>query len=93
MDDYMRALWERFGRTASAPGLVATPYTLADAQEVLARVSGSQAFAEDFFRRYVQGHEVVDYGRLLARAGFVLQRGRPTSRGWATCRWGRQTAG
>jgi predicted metalloprotease with PDZ domain len=81
MDDYMRALWERFGRTASAPGLVATPYTLADAQDVLARVSGSPAFAEDFFRRYVQGYEVVDYARLLARAGFVL-RARLADRSW-----------
>ena len=81
MDDYMRALWTRFGRTPSAPGIVATPYTLADAQGVLADVSGSPTFADDFFRRYVHGHEVVDYGRLLARAGFVL-RARRAEQAW-----------
>jgi predicted metalloprotease with PDZ domain len=81
MDDYMRALWERHGRTKAAPGLVATPYTLADAQAVLAAVSGNPSFAEEFFRRYVLGYEVVDYGRLLARAGFVL-RPRQAGRAW-----------
>src|SRR5262249_37825403 len=28
----------------------------------------------DFFARYIEGHEVADYGRLLARAGFTLRR-------------------
>ena len=44
-----------------------------DLKAALAAVSGDAAFAEDFFARYIQGREVVDYARLLARAGFVLR--------------------
>ena len=77
LDDYMRALWTKYGKTPSPPGLVATPYTLADARNTLAEVSGNKAFAETFFSKYVEGHEVVDYGRLLARAGLVLRPRRP----------------
>jgi predicted metalloprotease with PDZ domain len=72
-DDFMRALWAKYGKTPGAPGLVATPYTVADARATLAEVSGDKAFADTFFSKYVEGHEVVDYGRLLARAGLVLR--------------------
>jgi predicted metalloprotease with PDZ domain len=37
-------------------------------------VTHDSAFANDFFRRYVEGHEVVDYARLLAPAGFLLRK-------------------
>ena len=74
LDDYMRALWARFGRLAAArPGYVASPYTLADLRTTLAEVSGDAAFAADFFDRYIEGREVVDYSSLLARAGFLLR--------------------
>jgi predicted metalloprotease with PDZ domain len=73
LDDYMRALWRRYGRTPGTAGLVTTPYTLADARSTLAEVSGDARFADTFFSRYVEGHDVVDYGRLLARAGLVLR--------------------
>ena len=39
-----------------------------DLKRALAEVSGDAAFADDFFSRYIQGHEVVDYQTLLARA-------------------------
>ncbi|MFN8059768.1 MAG: PDZ domain-containing protein [Vicinamibacterales bacterium] len=74
LDDFMRAMWETHGRPGGpAPGLVANPYTAADAQARLAAVSGNARFANDFFDRYVRGHEVVDYRRLFARAGFTLR--------------------
>ena len=74
LDDYMQAMWRRFGKPGgSAPGLVDVPYTRADARTVLAEVSGDRAFADDFFARFVEGHEVPDYVRLLARAGLVLR--------------------
>ena len=41
LDDYMKALWTKYGKTPSAPGTVATPYTAADLQTTLAEVSGS----------------------------------------------------
>jgi len=76
LDDYMRALWNRFGKPgARDAGYVATPYTRADLRRELASVSGDAAFADDFFARYIEGREVVDYGRLLARAGLVLKLG------------------
>jgi predicted metalloprotease with PDZ domain len=77
LDDFMRALWRTYGRTPGAPGLVATPYTMADLERTLGEVSGDAAFAKDFFARYIAGHDVVDYGRLLARAGLVLRQARP----------------
>ena len=70
LDDFMRAMWEQFGKPGGrAPGYVDQPYTIADAKAVLAAVAGDAAFADDFFARYIQGHEVVNYARLLARRG------------------------
>jgi len=79
LDHYMRALWQTHGKPGGrAPGLVDAPYTMADLKAVLGRVAGDSRFANDFFARFIQGREVVDYGGLLARAGFVL---RPATRG------------
>ncbi len=77
LDDLMRVMWQRFGRPGGAPGYVDKPYTMADLRAVLAEVSGDAAFAADFFDRFIQGHEVVDYQRLLSRAGLVLRRRAP----------------
>ena len=77
LDHYMRRLWQEFGRAAAAEGTVARPYTTSDLRRVLADVSGDAAFAQDFFARYIQGRDVVDYTALLARAGFVLRRRNP----------------
>jgi predicted metalloprotease with PDZ domain len=74
LDDFMRAMWQRFGKPGGhAPGYVDRPYTIADAKAALAAVSGDAAFADDFFARYIQGHEVVNYTKLLADAGLVLR--------------------
>lgn len=74
LDDFMRAMWRAHGKPGqAAPGLVATPYTTDDLKARLGEISGSRAFADEFFAKYIQGHEVVDYGKLLARAGFVVQ--------------------
>jgi predicted metalloprotease with PDZ domain len=79
----MRALWEKFGRPGTkTAGHVETPYTMSDLEAVLAAVSGDAAFAEDFFARYIEGREVMDYGRLLTRAGLIL-RPRAAGRAWA----------
>jgi len=76
LDDFMRAMWQEFGRhqTAYAP---AKPYSLADVRRVLGRVAGDQAWADDYVRRYIEGREVPDYARLLARGGFRLRKTRP----------------
>jgi predicted metalloprotease with PDZ domain len=78
LDDYMRAMWRVHGKPGGPqPGLVARPYTLQDARDRLAEVTGDRAFADDFFRRYIEGREVPDYAALLARAGFLFRRRAP----------------
>ena len=82
LDDYMQLLWQRFGRAGGAvPGVVDRPYTQADANAALAELTGDQAFADDFFDRYVDGHDVIDYAPLFERAGLVL-RPRAPGRTW-----------
>jgi len=78
LDHFMRALWQEFGKSGErVPGYVERPYTMADLKSVLARVAGDEAFARDFFARYIQGHDVVDYARLLAWAGLLVRPRRP----------------
>jgi len=82
LDDFMRAMWTTFGKPGGpAPGLVGKPYSLKDLRDVLAQVSGNRTFADDFFDKYVEGRDVVDYARLLTRAGFDLRAARPNA-GW-----------
>ena len=64
------------------PGYVETPYTIDNLKSVLAAVANDAAFAEDFFARYIQGREVVDFKPLLAKAGFIL-RARSAGRAYA----------
>jgi predicted metalloprotease with PDZ domain len=78
LDDFMRAMWQQFGKSGDrVPGYVDKPYTMADLKAVLASVSGDATFASDFFTRYIRGHEVVDYARLLALAGFLVRPANP----------------
>src|SRR6185436_141353 len=82
LDDYMQAMWRKYGKPGgSREGYVDHPYTIADAEATLAAVSGDRAFARDFFARYIQGHEVADYRRLLLRAGFTMRKRNP-GRAW-----------
>ena len=87
LDDYMRALWERFGApdgdpgAGVPPGIVTRPYTPADAEAVLGEVADDPAFAREFFARYIEGREVVDYAALLAEAGILA---RPVAPGRAS---------
>ena len=83
LDDYMRAMWSRFGASAAkSAGLVEATYTVADLKATLATVAGDATFASDFFASYIEGSDVVDYARLVSRAGFVLRPAAP-ERGFA----------
>jgi predicted metalloprotease with PDZ domain len=78
LDDFMRAMWRQYGKPGgSRDGYVDPPYPLAAAAATLAAVSGDKAFARDFFARYIQGHDVADYARMLARAGFTMKKRNP----------------
>ncbi len=82
LDDYMRLLWVTYGKPASAmSGFVARPYTLRDLRTQLAVLTKNKAFADEFFDRYVEGREVVNYERLMLQAGFVV-RPRAPEAGW-----------
>jgi predicted metalloprotease with PDZ domain len=75
LDDFMRQMWRTHGKPGGPqPGLVAKPYSVADARARLAEVTKDQAFADDFFRRYVEGTEHIDYAALLQHAGFVVRK-------------------
>jgi predicted metalloprotease with PDZ domain len=75
LDSYMRALWRKFGRSSNqTPGLVPATYTIADLESTLAELSGDPPFAKEFFTRYIHGRELVDYPRLLLRAGFLARK-------------------
>ena len=74
-DHYMNALWAQFGRPGQQePGKAATPYTHDGLMETLAQVADDRAFTNDFFSKFVGGRELVDYTRLLARAGLILRK-------------------
>ncbi|HEY6507678.1 MAG TPA: PDZ domain-containing protein [Vicinamibacterales bacterium] len=74
LDAFMRALWRMHGKPGGrVPGQVEKPYTVDDLKRALAEVAGDASFAADFFKRFIQGHDVVDYQALLGRAGFVLR--------------------
>ena len=82
LDDFMRAMWRSYGKPGGArEGYVDRPYTIADAEATLAEVSGDKAFAREFFARYIQGHDIADYPRLLSRAGFTVRK-RNAGRAW-----------
>src|SRR5690606_8978112 len=62
--------WQTHGKTE-------IPYTMADLKAALAKTTGSQDFANDFFQHYIEGRDVVDYEALLAQAGLLLRKARP----------------
>jgi predicted metalloprotease with PDZ domain len=70
LDDYMRAMWRKYGKTEH-------PYTIDSLRITLGEVTNDTGFADDFFARYIQGHEVVDYAALLEHAGILVRRARP----------------
>jgi predicted metalloprotease with PDZ domain len=78
LDDLMRALWQKHGKPGGRlGGYVDNPYSNDDVRRALGEVSGNQAFADDFFRRYVQGHDLLDYEPLLERAGLLWRPVKP----------------
>ncbi|SDY06566.1 M61 family metallopeptidase [Hymenobacter psychrophilus] len=83
LDTYMRALWQQFGSQQQnyAP---ARPYTTPDLQRVLGEVARDTAFAGQFFRQHIYGHQQPDYPALLAPAGLLVRPARPNKASLAT---------
>src|SRR5436190_520218 len=78
LDDYMRAMWLAHGKPdGPSPAIIAKPYTLKDARDRLAEVSGDRKFAADFFDKYIEGRDLPNYEKLFARVGLVLRKRNP----------------
>ncbi|HEX6981597.1 MAG TPA: PDZ domain-containing protein [Balneolaceae bacterium] len=70
LDDYMRLMWQKYGKTEK-------PYNIADLQQTLAEVTDSTQFAEQFFEEHIYQGNHIDLKPLLANAGFLLQKANP----------------
>ncbi len=70
LDDFMQALWRKYGQPEK-------PYTLTDLEETLAEVSGDKVWAHQFFRSSIYGSELPDFAPLLAKAGLELRKAKP----------------
>jgi len=87
LDDFMRAMWRVHGKPPGArPGYVAHPYTIGDAEQRLAEVSGDASFAKEFFASYIQGRQAPDFAALLEPAGLALQKLHPGQAWWGDLR-------
>jgi predicted metalloprotease with PDZ domain len=70
LDDYMKAVWKKYGKTEQ-------PYSISDLQETLGEVTDSTEFADSFFNQYIRDGKHIDLKPLLEEAGFVLQKAQP----------------
>ena len=70
LDDFMRRMWVKYGKTERA-------YTLDDVRRTLGEAVGNPAYADDVFRRYIMGSDLPRYESLLAAAGMLLRRAKP----------------
>ncbi len=70
LDDYMKAMWEEYGRPER-------PYTMEDLEKTLGKITKDTAFAHQFFASYIRGTDVMNYKELLAHAGFLLRKAHP----------------
>ena len=85
LDAYMQAVWQRFGKTEQ-------PYTVDGLQTVLAQLTAVD-FARSFFSSYIYGHQAIDYGSLLTKAGLVLKKAQEGKAWLGTVRYAETSAG
>jgi predicted metalloprotease with PDZ domain len=70
LDDYMRQVWLDYGKPY-------IPYTIADLEKSLFKVTKNKAFAESFFKNYIYGIQKNNYETLLAKGGYILRKASP----------------
>jgi len=73
LDEWMRVLWRDYGRQQTAALAPARPFTVADLRASLGAFVGDSAWANGFFARHVESSQAIQYGPLLAAAGFLLE--------------------
>ena len=67
LDDFMRAMWARYGRTEM-------PYSLDNWRMTLGQVVRDQQWADNFFNKHIAGKDPIDFATLLSRVGLQLRR-------------------
>jgi predicted metalloprotease with PDZ domain len=67
LDDYMKLVWQKHGKTEKA-------YQISDLQLALEEFTQNPEFAKQFFSKYIFGSEKADFKSLLSKAGYELQR-------------------
>ena len=70
LDDYMKLIWETYGKNEM-------PYTLEDLHKTLSIFAG-KSFGNNFFNSYIYKSGMPDYKKLLASVGVVLQQNSET---------------
>ncbi|MEM9669661.1 MAG: M61 family peptidase [Pseudomonadota bacterium] len=70
LDDYMRLIWQVFGKTE-------IPFTNENLKLALTDISGDSDFAEGFFENYIENGNMPDFASLLANAGIELKLANP----------------
>ncbi|QHT65965.1 M61 family metallopeptidase [Rhodocytophaga rosea] len=87
LDDYMRLVWKKFGKSE-------TPYTMADLRTTLGELTGNQTFANTFYSSFIEGKETAPYKSLLAQAGMLLENANPgqASLGYVALRFSNEGA-
>ena len=66
LDDFMKLMWQKYGKTEKA-------YEIEDLEQSLAQYAG-QDFAEEFFSNYIYSSKMPNYEDLLAGVGLKLER-------------------
>ena len=69
LDDFMKLMWQRYGKTE-------IPYSVRDIQAVLTDYAGKE-LADTYFNRYIYDSQVPDYKRLLERVGVSFVQANP----------------
>ena len=69
LDDFMKLMWKKFGQPE-------VPYSNRDIEAALAEYAG-EAFAKDFFGKYIFDSQMPDYESLLAIVGVEFGKANP----------------
>ena len=66
LDDYMKLMWQKYGKTEKV-------YRIADLEQTLAEYAGKD-FSKKFFNNYIYASKMPNYEALLANVGLQLER-------------------
>lgn len=70
LDDFMKLMWTKYGKTEVS-------YTIKDIESTLREYAGEK-FADEFFSNYIYSSEMPDYSKLFETVGIELKRsGKP----------------